>query len=190
MRFAPTDLVTTTDRDRIVQDLAQVNQNELWVAAESLRQAERRLDEEAADAGSTAEDAAVVERIEQRHAEFEDAQVQLEQRRKMTFLTSGASGLCVIPAYLFVGLPAALPFMLVALVAWALSIVAWRKSEKARGEEEKALAEAGAASYLGFHLQRVNGLLSSDQSRKRLMAAAEQQRAALQRGRSSPATSR
>jgi hypothetical protein len=181
MRFASNDLMTTNERDRMIQELAQVNQNELWVAAESLRQAERRLDEEAADAGSTAEDAAVVERIEQRHAEFEAAQLHLEDRRRTRFLTSGVSGLLVIPAYLFVGLPVALPLMLIALVAWAFSIVAWRKSEKARAEEEKALADAGAASYLGFHLQRVNGLLSSDQSRKRLMAASEQQRAALQR---------
>ena len=35
---------------------------------------------------------------------------------------------------------------------------------------------AGAQSYLGFHLQRVNGLLASDQHRKRLMRAAEEHR--------------
>jgi hypothetical protein len=45
--------------------------------------------------------------------------------------------------------------------------------QKAAQLEEEALAEAGAQSYLGFHLQRVNGLLSDDQARKRIMAAAE-----------------
>ena len=38
-----------------------------------------------------------------------------------------------------------------------------------RKAEDEALAEAGAQSYLGFHLQRVNGMLSSEQARKRLM---------------------
>jgi len=45
--------------------------------------------------------------------------------------------------------------------------------ERAGRAEEEALAEAGAQSYLGFHLQRVNGLLSSDANRKKLMTAAE-----------------
>ena len=44
--------------------------------------------------------------------------------------------------------------------------------ERAGEDETKALKAAGAQSYLGFHLQRVNGLLASDQHRKRLMRAA------------------
>jgi hypothetical protein len=50
--------------------------------------------------------------------------------------------------------------------------------EKARTAEEDALREAGAHSYLGFHLQRVNGLLSDDQSRRRIMEAADEHREA------------
>src|SRR4051812_623544 len=109
MRFSSSDLITTSERDRTVQELAQVNQNELWVAAEALRQASRRLDEEAADVGSTPEDAAVVERIEQRHAEFEDAQAHLEKRRRLTFIVSGLSAIAIVPAVLLVGRPAAVP---------------------------------------------------------------------------------
>lgn len=41
------------------------------------------------------------------------------------------------------------------------------------------LEQAGASSYLGFHLQRVNGLLATDQNRRRLMDAAEAYREAL-----------
>jgi hypothetical protein len=181
MRFSQSDLITTSERDRVVQELAQVNQNELWVAAEAMRQANRRLDEEAADVGSSPEDAAVVERIEKRHAEFEDAQGRLEQRRRLTFILSGLAGIAIVPAVLFIGLTAAVPLMIIALAASFMSIMAWRHNEKARAHEEEALAEAGAASYLGFHLQRVNGLLSSDQARKRMMAASEQQRDALRR---------
>ena len=53
--------------------------------------------------------------------------------------------------------------------------------EKARTAEEAALADAGAQSYLGFHLQRVNSLLGSDQGRQRLIRAAEEHRQAAQR---------
>jgi len=181
MRFGPADMVTTRERDRIVQRLARVNQNELWVSAEALRQANRRLDEEAEAMGSAPEDAAAIARIEERHAEFEDQQTHLEAARRRTFILSGFSGLLIIPATLLIGLMAAVPLMVLALASVLWSMIAWRKTEKARGREEEALAEAGAASYLGFHLQRVNGLLSSDQARKRMMKAAEEQRDALQR---------
>jgi hypothetical protein len=181
MRFGATDLLTTRERDRLVQELAQVNQNELWVAAEALRQSQRRLDEEASAVGSSAEDATVIERIEERHAEFERSQVLLERHRKWTFLLSGFAAIAVVPAVLYVGVLAAVPLMLMAIASTLYSIITWRKNEAARTAEEEALAEAGAQSYLGFHLQRVNGLLSSDQARKRLMQASEEHREALKR---------
>ncbi len=181
MRFGQVDLVTTHERDRLVQQLAQVNQNELWVAAEALRLAQRRLDEEAAAVGSTAEDAEVIERIEERHAAFEASQAQLEKFRKYTFIISALAAIGVVPAVLTLGLIAAGPLMLIAAASTLVSIVMWRKNERAHAAEEEALAAAGAQSYLGFHLQRVNGLLSSDQARKRLMQASEEHREALKR---------
>ena len=183
MRFTSADLLTTRERDRLVQDLAQVNQNELWVAAEALRLAHRRLDEEAEAVGSTAEDAHVIERIEERHAEFEHSQAVLERYRKLTFLVSGFAALGVVPAVVLAGLFAAAPLMVIATVSTIFSILVWRKNETAHRAEEEALAAAGAQSYLGFHLQRVNGLLSSDQSRKRLMKASEEMREAQKRWR-------
>jgi hypothetical protein len=181
MRFGSQDLVTTRERDRLVQELAQVNQNELWVAAEALRQSQRRLDEEASAVGSSAEDASVIERIEERHADFERSQLMLEKNRKRTFIVSGVAAIGVIPAVVYVGMIAAIPLMLLAAASTLYSITMWRKNEAARVDEEQALAAAGAQSYLGFHLQRVNGLLTSDQARKRLMQASEEQREALKR---------
>jgi hypothetical protein len=181
MRFGATDLVTSRERDRMVRELAQVNQNELWVAAEALRQANRRLDEEAAAVGSNAEDAQVIERIEERHAAFERSQAMLEKYRKLTFLVSGVAALLVVPAVMVIGVWAAIPLMVIAALSTAFSIWVWRRNEEAHRAEEEALAEAGAQSYLGFHLQRVNGLLSSDQARKRLMQASEEQREATKR---------
>jgi hypothetical protein len=181
MRFGANDLVTTRERDRLVHELAQVNQNELWVAAEALRQSQRRLDEEANAVGSSAEDASVIERIEERHAEFERSQMLLEKHRKRTFLVSGFAAICVVPAVVYVGLLAAVPLMVVAALSTLYSFSVWRRNELAHAAEEEALAEAGAQSYLGFHLQRVNGLLTSDQARKRLMQASEEHREAQKR---------
>lgn len=181
MRFSQHDLVTTQDQDLLVQQLAQVNQNELWVAAESLRLAQRRLDEEATAVGSTAEDAEVIERIEERHSEFERAQANVERYRKHTFVVSALSALGVVPAVLTLGLVAGVPLMVLAAASTLLSIHMWRKYDRAHEAEEEALAAAGAQSYLGFHLQRVNGLLSSDQARKRLMQASEEHREAQKR---------
>ena len=42
----------------------------------------------------------------------------------------------------------------------------------AAAAEQEALAAAGAQSYLGFHLQRVDGLLHDDRQRRRLVEAA------------------
>lgn len=181
MRFGQSDLVTTRERDLTIARLAQVNQNELWVAAEALRLAQRRLDDEAAAVGSSAEDAEVIERIEQRHAEFEQAQAHLERYRKHTFVVSALAALGVVPAVLTLGLLAAVPLMVIAAASTLLSIHMWRKYDRAQVAEEEALAAAGAQSYLGFHLQRVNGLLSSDQARKRLMQASEEHREAQKR---------
>ncbi len=181
MRFTAADLVTSRERDEMVRALAQVNQNELWVAAEALRQAQRRLDEEAAAVGTSAEDADVIERIEERHAAFERSQALQERWRKQTFLASGLSAIGVVPAVLQFGTLAAIPLILIAVAATVASIWMWRLTERTAREEEEALAAAGAQSYLGFHLQRVNGLLSSDQARKRLMQASEEHREAQRR---------
>jgi len=181
MRIGTGDLLTSHERDELIRGLAQVNQNELWVAAEALRQSQRRLDDEAAAVGSVPEDADAIERIEQRHEAFEFSQARLEKWRRLTFVISGVSALGVVPAVIWLGTLAALPLVGVALAATAASIAMWRMNERAQRSEEEALAAAGAQTYLGFHLQRVNGLLSSDQARKRLMQANEEHREALRR---------
>jgi hypothetical protein len=69
--------------------------------------------------------------------------------------------------------------LFLASMAVLLSVVFRSAMERAGHAEEEALAEAGAQTYLGFHLQRVNGLLSSDANRKKLMAAAEDHKKAI-----------
>jgi hypothetical protein len=54
-----------------------------------------------------------------------------------------------------------------------------RAVRQAERIEQEALGLAGAQSYLGFHLQRVNGMLSSAETRRRLATAADLHRKAL-----------
>jgi hypothetical protein len=82
-----------------------------------------------------------------------------------------------------VGVLAVAALAAIASVAVVTSLVYWRRMESARAAEDEALADAGAQSYLGFHLQRVNSLLSSDLGRQRLLRASEEQREAAQRWR-------
>ncbi len=181
MRFTAQDLAESTARDELIQQLARVDQEQLWAAAHSLRTAQRQLEHEADAVGTSVEDAAVIERIEQRHEEFERTQAQSEQVRHITFVVAGLAALLTLPMVRFVGSLAVAPLVLVAVAAVLVSIVYWRKLESARSAEDDALADAGAESYLGFHLQRVNNLLSSDTGRRRLITAAEEHRDAAQR---------
>jgi len=181
MRFGATDLAETTERGKYIHQLARIEQNELWSAAEALLIANRRLEEEAEAVGSSVEDAEVIERIEHHHAQFERTQLENEKVRRLTFLAAGFAALLAVPASAVIGALAVAPLALVAIAAVIVSVVFWRRTEKARTAEEEALADAGAQSYLGFHLQRVNSLLSSDMGRQRLIRAAEEHRQAAQR---------
>ncbi len=181
MRFTAQDLAESTARDELIQQLARVDQDQLWSAAHALRTAQHRLEAEADAVGTSVEDAAVIERIEQRHEQFERTQAQSEQVRHITFVVAGLAALLTLPMVRFVGSMAVAPLVLVAITAVLVSIVYWRRLESARSAEDDALADAGAESYLGFHLQRVNNLLSSDSGRRRLITAAEEHRDAAQR---------
>ena len=115
MRFTAQDLAEATERDQLIQQLARVDQDQLWVAAEALRTAQRRLEEEADAVGSSVEDAAVIERIEQRHDAFERSQTQSEQVRKVTFMVAGLAALLSLPMVRFVGTVGVVPLAVIAL---------------------------------------------------------------------------
>ncbi len=181
MRFNAQDLAESAARDEFIQQLARLDQKQLWVAAEALSSAQRRLEEEADAVGSSVEDAAVIERIETHHQNFERSQDQNETVRRATFMVAGFAALLSVPMARLSGTLGVIPLAAIACGAVLVSLVYWRRMESARKREAAALAEAGAHSYLGFHLQRVNSLLSSDTGRRRLIAAAEEHRFAAQR---------
>jgi hypothetical protein len=177
MRLSAADLTQGSQSSQIVRQLGGLNQQDLWNLAFQYQQADEVLQNEAEAVGSAPEDAEVIERIEQRHQEFEAAQSRHESVRHHTIFTSVACVLGAIPAVLMNRLYG-LPFLAVAAIMVLLSVIFRRGMEKAEVAQLSALTEAGAQSYLGFHLQRVNGLLSSDAARKRLVGAAEDQRTA------------
>jgi len=178
LRLGSGDLATATQGAALVRELAEQDQKKLWTAAEEFRRTDDDLQQVAESVGSAPEDAAVIDKIEQRHQKFEDAQERHEKFRHKSMAIAAAGAVSAIPIAFFSRIAAVGPLFL-ASVMLLLSVVFRSAMERAERAEEEALAEAGAQSYLGFHLQRVNGLLSSDANRKKLMAAAEEHKKAI-----------
>ena len=176
MRVTPGDLTTSSQTDQIIRRLALLDPSELWSAAERVRITEDQLQAEAESMQANPEDAEIVQRIEDRHQEFMVAQSRHELFRKLSFFCGAFAALAAVPMSLYFGKVSAMPLVLAAAAITVMSFRQFKDLERAGHDETKALKAAGAQSYLGFHLQRVNGLLASDQHRKRLMRAAEEHR--------------
>ncbi len=178
MRFGAADLATSSHRGKAVEVLAGLDQRRVWSSAEPLLQAEGELTSEAEAIGSAPEDAAMIDEVEARHIAVERAADQFESTRKRTFWIGGVCAAATIPGAAAAG-SVGLLFALVAAASVVASLLARAKVGRAAKAEERALADAGANSYLGFQLQRVNGLLGNDLNRKALMDVAGARRAAL-----------
>ena len=169
-------LSEASEGDQLILRLASVEQSELWSTAERLMAADRELEREAEKVGSTPEDADAVARIEETHQEFEAAAAQAESVRKVNFLVAGIAALFSIPAAKMMGGLGIAAMAVIAAAAVMVSFSYWRRAQQAASAEAEALEAAGAHSYLGFHLQRVNGLVGSDSHRRHLLEVAETQR--------------
>lgn len=178
MRFAAGDLVTSSDRGRAVEVLAGLDQQRVWRAAEALRVAEGDLASEAEALGTAPEDAAIIEAVEAGHVAVERAAERFEATRSRTFTIGGVASIATLPAVTAAGW-LGLGFLLVAVASVAASLMARAQLLRAGQAEERVLAEAGAHTYLGFQLARVNGLLGDDSSRRTIMGVAESRRSAL-----------
>lgn len=173
LRFGAADLQTASHGTELVRRLAAVDQPALWAAAEAVLTTDAALQAEAEALGSSVEDAELLDRVEQVHGRFEAAQARHERIRKLTLATSGVATVGTAAAIALDQASVAIGIVVVALLSMLASVRTRARQEAARAAEEQALAEAGAQSYLGFHLQRVNGMLSSEAARKRLMGVAD-----------------
>lgn len=178
LRLGSADLTTASHGAHLVRELAEQDQTKLWAAAEQMRLTDDELQQVAESVGSAPEDAAVIDRIEQRHQKWENAQERHDRFRHKSIVIALAGALSAIPIA-FVSRIAAMGPLFLASFSVLLSVMFRSAMARAARSEEEALAEAGAQSYLGFHLQRVNGLLSSDANRKKLMNAAEDHKKAI-----------
>jgi hypothetical protein len=177
-RLTAGDVTSASQSDSLVRALAGQDQSQLWASAERVLVADEALRSEAEALGAAPEDAPMVEEIERRHREFEAAQARHEQVRHHGIFIGGACAIGAVPAK-FMNVAVALAFLGVASITTVVSIIFRRRMERAAVAERSALAEAGAQSYIGFHLQRVNGLLDGHKNRQRLAEAAEEHRVAV-----------
>jgi hypothetical protein len=179
LRIGPSDLATSSTQEEYILTLAHVDQGRLWDVANKVRDRQLNLEAAAADAGSNALDAEMVEEIEHRHQLFEDARRKLEDVRRRWSLLGALAAVAALPAAAAIGALVALPLILIAIGTTAVSFRYWMDSEKARRHEQELLDETGAHSYLNFQVRRVNDLVTNDQQRQRLRQAAEYHRAAM-----------
>ncbi len=177
LRCTAADLQTSSHHDEVVRRLAGIDQQVLWHHAEAAAAAEWSLRTAAEAAGSEPEDVEAAEAIEERHTALESAQSDHERVRKLSFSVAFFAAIGAAPLSMLEGRVMAMPFILFASVAAVTSLVFWRRVRKAQAAEADALEAAGAPSYLGFHLERVNSLLANDRARRSLLVAADANRA-------------
>jgi len=178
LRLTAADLQTSSHHDEVIRRLAGIDQQVLWHHAEGVETAGRALRQAAEQIGSEPEDAEAAEAIEERHAALVSAQHDHERVRRLSFLGATVAAIGAAPLSMLEGRVIAMPFVLFAAVAAVTSIVFWGRVRRAQSAEADALEAAGAPSYLGFHLERVNSLLANDRARRSLLDAADVHRAA------------
>lgn len=179
LRLTRSDLASTAQSDELIHRLADAEQTELWSAAARVRVTDDALTKEAEAMGSAPEDAETIEAVERRDRAFEAAAHLNVRLRKIAVIVAGVSLLAGLAVAAVNDFNKGLGLLGIAVLAIALAVLYQRRVDRAEANEHAALQAAGAASYLGFHLQRVNGMLSDEGSRKRLMSiAADHRRAA------------
>jgi hypothetical protein len=180
LRTGSTDLSSVAGSDRLVQMMAALDQTALWSAAARVRVTDEQLQAIAEETGSAPEDADVIDRIEHSHHMVEATVDRQDRLRRKAFLIAAFCGLVGTPLAVLVP-SLAIPIVAVGALVTVAAFAYRARVSKALDAEREALGEAGAQSYLGFQLQRVNGLVSSQENRRRLLAAAEDHRRAATR---------
>jgi len=178
LRVRPSELAIPGHHDPRITELAHIDQKVLWGTAENVFRTERALGAEAEAVTTTLAESEAVEAVELSHRRLELATVRMDRYHKLGTRLGAVTAVSSIPLAIV-----ALPLALIPLGLTATSIgkvaMTKRAVKAAEEAEAEALEAAGAQSYLGFHLQRVNGMLSSATTRKRLTNAADLHRKAI-----------
>ena len=156
--------------------LAAVDQRALWTTAERVTSAVPEATEPHPTTIEVHEAPEVVDKVEELHDEFEAAVAKETQIHGLTYRIAAGTALAAVPAAVFAPV-LALALLFATGAAMAVSVVAERRITRASRAEQEALSEAGAQSYLGFHLERVNTMLSTVETKKKASSAGDHRRA-------------
>jgi hypothetical protein len=173
VRLSAGELRASGQIDQLIAQLAGCDPTELWARAGRAIDADNELRIVAEDTGAQPEDAAIVQAVEDHHNAFVTEQRRAERTRRISFGAAAALALIGLVMAMRQNEVAAGLLIIVASVVAAMSLRHNVRLEEAEAAEKHALEAAGAQSYLGFHLQRVDGLLDDDRQRRRLMQAAD-----------------
>jgi hypothetical protein len=161
--------------DPRVLTLATADQAELWGALARLEAARRSDDDEHIRIGGLGSERSspVVDALEEAHARWEAADQLLAERR--VIVIAGGAFLSVVSVLMAAS---SVPIALLALAGIVGGVTAlfarpWKDRAEAARDEAAALEPLGAATYLAYHLRRVNATFDpSGRDRAELAAAA------------------
>lgn len=170
-------LHTDQHGDERVNRLADVDQRLLWSAAARGQITDEELHSLNTNIDESSEDADIVSVIEKRHQTLEAATDELLRLRRRAAAVAAISLAAALPVWYF-DPSKALPVIAIGVITVLLTFLYRARVEAAQMAERKALAQAGADSYLSFVVQRVDGMFSGTEQRKRLTAVADDHRTA------------
>lgn len=177
LKVTPADLTTQARADAVVARLADLDQTALWAAAARVRVTDEALQAESAAAGTAPEDAELIDQVEGRHARAEGALEFLNRARRGARLVTALGVLGCIPALVLAPVMA-IPLVAITLLTLVVAFLLKARVDRAQRAEQEALDAAGAESYLGFQVRRVDGLVTTNQARRQLLETASEHRAA------------
>lgn len=169
--------------DPLVAELGLVDQEDLWAAAEEMARSLEDVEQlQVANGGLGFDDGgtapAVLDDIEQAHAAVEDAARAAEQMR-VPGVAACALGLAVALAGVY-STVLLVPVGMLAAAAAGVALLVQPKQRVAAAErhEREALARAGADTYLGFHIRRVDASIDPRMREQVALAMVAHRRAA------------
>lgn len=172
-------LAASAQRDDDAMRLAELDQTDLWSAAERVRITDDELQTITAEDGGALADPDIVDQVERQHHRLEHASVKYRKVQRDAALVCFASLIAAI-AVLAMNIKLEAPLLAIA-AATALCAVTFRtRVMAAQRSETSALAAAGADSYLGFMVDRVDHMMQgTDAHRRRLPVAEDHRNAAI-----------
>lgn len=171
IHFTADDLRLRAESDAWIAALAGLPQADVWNAAMRLASAQDLVDRQAAETGTSPGDAALLARIEERHAELVAATATYERVRLLALTVGTLSAMGGLAIGELAPRFAALPFLALAVAGVVLALRYRAQRTKAERAEHNVLREAGADDYTSFQYARIDTMLDTDVERRRFMSA-------------------